>query len=272
MPSMLDVTGEHHDIAESVGRMIAASLEADGRFALESPARLDAILDAQRGGPAGAPGFAFAPSPAEMAELGRRTGAMLVLACSLERVRAEETSGSDTIPLDLPFSIRRSPRMTLELALSGRLVDVATGRVVWVGRGGLVRDGRRSKLFADPDKRGGGRLRPEVARAAADDLTAKMIDRFNEWPWLGRVIGTLPDGTLAMCPGGRTGITPGMRFEVFRPLADEGPNPFLPNARRVGLAEVVRVAPDHCSIRPVAGVPQEAIQNGDLLRPAGAGR
>jgi hypothetical protein len=273
-----DSVGGRADIADAVSSLLVAELSRP-RLSIVGPERLEALIADRRGGVGG--GVEGAPlTSAEAADLGRRTSTELMLCCSLIRCDIQERQSTFNLPLPgipIPAPVPipgigipiNSRRVRVQVGLEGRLVDTATGRTVWVGRGWAVKEGKTGSLFSRGTMES---MDSSIPAAAVRDLLTRMFPNLLRHPWTA-LVSQVDHRGVFVNSGKSAGLALGDRLLLYRAAgmdridADNG----LPVEADdlVGHLEIVRLGEGHAVARLVDGGPA---QPGDFVRPDKAPR
>lgn len=258
VPGVRDSVGGRPEVADAASALLAGELSRLGLRVVGAD-RLEPLVADRRGGIGGL--VEGAPlTAAEAADLGRRVGVEFVLSCSLFRCEVEESENSVDIPVPFFGDIETTRRrIRVQAGLEARLIDVATGRTVWVGRGYAEGSGRSERLLG----RSPGN---SIAGGAVRQLTAEMIPHLRRQPWTALVTHTDARGVYVNA-GRNSGLAVGDRLMLLRSAAGERPDPRdgLPaeGPDLLGRLEILEVGERHAVARPLDGAPARP---GDFVR------
>ncbi|HUP19181.1 MAG TPA: CsgG/HfaB family protein [Gemmatimonadota bacterium] len=257
------------EFARGLTEMLTTALVEAGRFVVLEREAIQQALGEQDFGQSGRVNPETAPW------VGMTVGAQVLVTGDITEYSYQKSSLGGNLSI-LRAVGATGERLNAMVALDIRLIDAVTGEVVFSKR--VEGDASATGVAADVqigDQQVGTGFSAQTplgqaSREAIVDAVAAIVEGLRDVPWSGRVVD-VREGRVYVNAGSDSGITPGMRLEVFAQGdalidPDTGLNLGAPD-RKVGAVLVEAVEEKYAVASPVEG---DAFQRGHLLRIAGA--
>lgn len=253
------------DFAIGLTEMLTTELVKTGRFVVVERASIKEVTGEQDFGASGRVNKETA------APQGKIIGAQTLITGDITEFTYNQTSMGGKLKI-LKTVQAKSERVTAMVALDIRLVDAATGEVIFSKRS----EGRASMSGASAElTRGDSEFSiskyqntplGRASREAIAGAVASIVSELKEVPWAGRIV-EVREGLIYVNAGAEQGIRPGMEFDIYNQqpaLVDPETGKKLGTPdRKIGSVKVNQVEDKYCVAEPTAGV---GFQRNHLVR------
>ena len=214
--SFTDKARYGHNIGSGIADMLVTSLVESKKFIVIERNELNKIMQEQGLGMSGA------VTAQSAAKVGKLLGVELIITGSVTEFGTKKDKIGGALSKLSGFNLGISSE-TARSVVDIRLINTTTGEIVTASSA----EGEESSKSLDNVGVSGINFRNsstwdktilgKAARKSVSKCVEIIVDGMESLPWQGKIIKANADGTVFMKPGSRAGVTPGMKFSVYRP-------------------------------------------------------